>query len=70
MRNFYQVYDFEQERVGLGVHIFSEGTIEMETKHWVKTIVIVGLILIALILLFLYLRNRRRRFEQIKQKEY
>lgn len=58
MRSFYSVYDFENKRVGLAIHVYSNGTIEVEKNHWILPIIVISLVVIGLSVGF-YLWRRR-----------
>lgn len=55
LRSFYSIYDFEQKRVGLALHIYSQGKIEEDSRLWLYLIIIGStIVVIAGVAFFLY----------------
>jgi hypothetical protein len=59
LRSFYSVYDFENKRVGLALHVYSNGSIEIEKNHWILPIIVISVVVIGLSVGLFFWRRRQ-----------
>ncbi len=48
LRSYYNIYDFENQRVGLALHKWSSAAIKEDSKLWIY-LVIIGSILVVIL---------------------
>ena len=59
LNSFYSIYDYDNKRVGIALHIQSSATVEMERNHWIFPIIVISLVVIGLSIGFYFWRRRR-----------
>lgn len=59
-KSFYSVFDYENGRIGLALHTFSNGSIETEGMiSWIYPLGIIVIVVIVLIVGIIFWRKRR-----------
>lgn len=64
LNSFYSIYDFDNQRVGLGLHYLSLATVESERNHWIFPIIVIVIVAIGLGVGFFFWRRRRLQREE------
>ena len=58
LRSFYNIYDFENQRVGLALHKWSTATIDKNSKLWLY-LAIIGSIIVIILSSIYFLKKKR-----------
>jgi hypothetical protein len=72
LRSFISVYDFENKRVGLAPHIYSNGSITehiYRMKPWLIAVISISSVLVLIIIILVILKLRKNRTGK-KLKDY
>jgi Eukaryotic aspartyl protease len=63
LRSFYNIYDFENQRVGLALHKWTTATIDEESNLWIY-LIIIGSVIFIIIAVACYIKKRRAAKEE------
>lgn len=69
LRSYYSIYDFENKRVGLALHKFSNASIEHDSKAWVYIVIVVSLAIIAVSGVVYWFINKRQAKKESEELE-
>ncbi len=67
LKEFYTVYDYDNLRVGLAKHIYSNGTVAGESSYIIWIIVIIAIVVVLIIIGVIIFKKMKHHREQEKE---
>lgn len=70
LRSYYNIYDFENQRVGLALHKWSSASIVEDSKLWIYLLIIGSILVAILAALYLIKKQREKKIEEEKNRQH
>jgi len=58
LKSFYSIYDFENRRAGLAIHIYSTGAVDKISSNWIFPAIIITLVVVFIGVAYYCYRKR------------
>jgi len=68
LRSYYNIYDFENNRVGLALHKWSSAAIENDSKLWIYVLIIGSILLVILVALYCWKKRRDQKITEERNR--